>query len=237
MKVAVVGASALGVATARSLIAHGHEVVLVDLDRDRLEELVDELDCGFVHGDGTRPAILHEADPAGTGLLYCLTDNDQSNILAALVGRSLGFGRVVARVESPDFEHLCMELGLGDVVVPDRYVADVLAGMVEGEQSNQLSGYLRGPARLFGFVAAADEAGPVADLKPPAGARLACVYRAGDMLAPGDDAVLAVGDEVVLLAHERTFETLTQRWSVARRPRGATGRDEPAPVRAPGGAS
>ena len=33
------------------------------------------LEGGFLHGDGTRPAVLRELDPKGTDVLLCLRNN------------------------------------------------------------------------------------------------------------------------------------------------------------------
>lgn len=51
----------------------------------------------------------------------------RSTILASLVGRSLGFKRVVTKIEDIEFEHICKELGLEDVIVPSRTVGRLLA--------------------------------------------------------------------------------------------------------------
>ena len=108
MRAVFVGAGSLTVNTARVLLKRGHDVVLVERDRDTIDDLEDELDCGFIHGDGSRPMILREADPEGSDVLFCLTGDDQTNIIAGLVGRSLGFERVVTKIENPEFEHVCI---------------------------------------------------------------------------------------------------------------------------------
>ena len=61
MRIAIVGASSAGVSTARLLIEHKHDVVIIEKDKARIDELSEELDCGFLHGDGSRPRILKEA--------------------------------------------------------------------------------------------------------------------------------------------------------------------------------
>ena len=73
--------------TARTLVKRGHEIVIIERDKGHIDALSEELDCGYIHGDGSKPAILREADPAQTDFLFCLTDNDQSNILASLAWR------------------------------------------------------------------------------------------------------------------------------------------------------
>ena len=111
MRVVFVGAGNLSVRTARSLIAHGHEVVIVEADPARIESLTDALDCGFLCGDGSRPAILREADPSATDVLLCLTGNDQTNIIASLVEGDLLVGPTFALVKPP---HVGVILEEGD---------------------------------------------------------------------------------------------------------------------------
>ncbi|HAF56227.1 MAG TPA: potassium transporter, partial [Thauera sp.] len=55
MRAVFVGAGALSVTTARRLLERGHEVVVIDRDKARIEALSAELDCGFLHGDGSTP--------------------------------------------------------------------------------------------------------------------------------------------------------------------------------------
>ena len=112
MRFVFVGSGSLAVLTGRMLAARRHEVVLIERDLETIATLREELDAGFIHGEGTRPAILREADPAGTDLLFCLTRDDQANIIASLVARSLGYRRVVTKIEDPELEHICAELGL-----------------------------------------------------------------------------------------------------------------------------
>jgi len=81
---------------------------------------------GFIHGDGTRPAILREADPESTDMLFCVTHDDQPNIIGSPVAHSLGFSRVVTKIDDPELEHICAELGLADSLVPIHTVGRYL---------------------------------------------------------------------------------------------------------------
>ena len=127
MRAVFIGAGSLAMVTAKLIRERGEEVVIIEQDKERIDALADELDCGFLHGDGSKPAMLREANPEGTDVLFALTGNDQANILASLVGRSLGFKRVVTKIDDHEFEHICKELGLEDVIVPTRTVGRFLA--------------------------------------------------------------------------------------------------------------
>ena len=127
MRAVIIGAGSLSVMIAKLLLARSHEVVIIEKDKERTKTLSETLDCGVLYGDGSKPAILKEADPGDTELLFCLTGDDQANILASLVGRSLGFERVVTKITDPELEHICIELGLKDTIIPSRTIGRFLA--------------------------------------------------------------------------------------------------------------
>jgi trk/ktr system potassium uptake protein len=213
MRVVFVGASEVAVATAQALARKGCEVVIVETDKERISELSEQLDCSFLHGDGSRPDVLREANPKATELLMCLTDSDQANVIASLVGRSLGFKRVVTSIRDAQYEGICRELGLEDTIIPSRtigrHLEDLAAG---GGGAAELSGAIKGEARLFGFVAGEDDAGAVAELKLPGEARVVCLYRDGAFALADAETKVRKGDEVVILTHSRNLPALEQRW-------------------------
>jgi len=213
MRAVFIGASALTVMTARFLLSRGHEVVIIEKDKEAIDALTAELDCGFLHADGAKPAVLREADPEHTDVLFCLTGSDQANIISSLVGRSLGFGRVVTKINDPEFEHICIELGLEDTIIPARTVGRHLSEMFEGTNPLEISAMIKADARVFSFVARDDDAKPIAELELPDSTRVICLYRDQKFLLPGDGDRLKPGDEVVLITHSRNLPALAERWS------------------------
>lgn len=212
MRAVLVGAGSLTVMTAHILLERGHEVVLIERDKARVTALSEELNCGFLQGDGSKPAILREAGPKETDVLYCLTGNDQVNIISGLVGHSLGFPRVVTKIEDPEFEHICIELGLEDTIIPVRTTGLYLADMLEGKNPMELSTMIRNEARVFSFVARDTDQGAVAELALPEDSRVVCVYRDGKFIAATDDVKLKTDDEVVIVTHRKNLAALEERW-------------------------
>ena len=213
MRAVFIGAGPATLATADVLLARGHEVVIIEQDRERIETLAESLDCGLLHGDGSRPAILKEADPKGADFLFCLTNNDQTNIIASLVGRSLGFSRVITRIENAEFEHVCLELGLVDTIVPEVTIARHLADMMEGRDPLELSATLGGDARLVSFVVGEDGAGPIGEVEMPGDSRIVCLYRDEALLFAEPDRELHKGDKIVVLARMDDVDALRERWA------------------------
>ncbi|HRY15470.1 MAG TPA: TrkA family potassium uptake protein [Candidatus Competibacteraceae bacterium] len=215
MRVAFVGAGPITVGAADILIRRRVDVVIIEKDKERIEALAEMLDCGFIHGDGSKPAMLREVGPQHTDVLCCLTDNDQSNILASLVGRSLGFSRIITQIEDAEFEHVCLELGLTDLIIPHRQAALALADLACGALPEDFANFFKNGARLFSFAVREEEVGKVGDLPLPKRCMAICIYRYDKMILPAKDVQLELGDEVVLLAHESSLRELRDHWTVA----------------------
>ncbi len=211
MRIVFIGASSLAVMTAHQLLRHHHEVIIIESNKDKITALSEGLDCGFIHGDGSKPAILKEANPTETHLLFCLTDEDKTNILASLVGRSLGFQRIITRIDDPELEHVCMELGLHDTIIPDRTISRFLSDMAEGQDPLELSTLIRDEARIFSFVIGADTVGSLDNLALPDDCRVMCIYRDDKLILPKNGDELKEKDEVLLIVTEKSLARLKEK--------------------------
>jgi trk system potassium uptake protein len=229
MRAVFVGAGKVSVETAKALIAKGHEVIIIETDKAKIDELSEEMDCSFLHGDGSQPKLLREVNPAQTDFLFCLTDSDQVNVIASLVGRSLGFDRVVTSIGDSQFEGICRELGLKDTISPSRTISRYLEDMVGGSKnvglSVELSTVIKDEARFFSFIANEEDAVKAGDLKLPANARVICYYRDGRFALADEETAFRMGDEVVILTHSKNVPALQERWQprpASEEPAGAT---------------
>jgi len=198
--------------TAQLLSRRHHEVVIIEKDREVIDSLAEEVDCGVLYGDGSKPAILLEADPPQTDILYCLTGSDEINILSSLVGRSLGFKRVVTKIDEPEFEHICIELGLGDTIIPSRTIGRDMADMIEGKDILELTTLVRDEGRVFAFVAREEDAVALKKLGLPDASRVICLYRGEKFVMPAENSRLERGDEVIVLTHVKNLPLLNERF-------------------------
>ena len=212
MRTVFVGAGEVSIGTAKALIKKGHEVVIIETDKAKIDELSEVMDCSFLQGDGSQPNILREVNPTQTDFLYCLTDSDQANVIASLVGRSLGFNRIVTSIGDPQFEGICHELGLKDTIIPSRTISRYLGDMVGGTENVDLSAVLKDEARFFTLTAKEEDAVAAKDLKLPADAKVICYYRDGKFSHADEETTFRIGDEVVILTHSKNMPALQERW-------------------------
>jgi trk system potassium uptake protein len=142
-----------------------------------------------------------------------MTDNDRDNIIAGLVGRSLGYSKVIVKIEDLAYEHICSELGLKDVIVPTSAISRYLVDMIMGRDATALTSVIRGDARFYTFVAGEEENDTVVgDLDLPKKASVICYYREDRFHLAHHDTRLETGDEVVILTHSDVLETLLKKW-------------------------
>lgn len=214
MRIVFVGAGELSIETANALIKKGHEVVIIETDKAKIEELSAEMDCSFLQGDGSHPNVLCEVNPPHTDFLFCLTNSDQVNLIASLVGRSLGFNRVVTCIDDPQFEGICHELGLQDTIVRSRTISRYLEDMAGGGETVEPCTVIKDEARLFSFIAKEEDAVEVRYLNLPADAKAICYYREGKFSHVEEETTLHMDDEVVILTHSKNLPALQERWQL-----------------------
>jgi trk system potassium uptake protein TrkA len=213
MRIVFSGAGPMTFITARALTKQGHEVIIIEVDKEKIERLSDELDCSFVQGDASKPAVLSQVNPEDCDFLFCLTNSDQVNIITALLGRSMGFKRVVPSIEDDELQHLCNELKLEDTIIPVRTMSQYLENMVRGLDNIELSTFLKYDARLFTFVAGKKEANKISELDLPDQTQAVFFYRDDQFNFVNAETSLKKGDEIVILTHSKNLPDLNKRWA------------------------
>lgn len=105
MHVIVVGGGLVGSSLAEKLAGDGHDVVLVEQDRELIRELDDRLDVQTIVGNGATMPVLLQAGIKSADLLLATTNSDEANMVVALIGSSLfEVPKVVARLRDPGHE-------------------------------------------------------------------------------------------------------------------------------------
>jgi trk system potassium uptake protein TrkA len=103
--VIIVGGGLVGSSLAEKLSGDGHDVVLVERDRELVQELDERLDVKTIRGNGATMPVLAQAGIENCDLLLATTDSDESNMVVALVGSALfHVPKVVARLRDPGHE-------------------------------------------------------------------------------------------------------------------------------------
>ncbi len=87
MRIVIVGAGEVGFHVAERLSNEQHDVVVIDLESERLEYVANRLDVAVVEGSGTSPAVLDRANIEKSCLLLAVTNLDEVNLVSCMSAR------------------------------------------------------------------------------------------------------------------------------------------------------
>lgn len=103
MNIIVVGAGAVGMYIAKILSKEEHNVILVDLDGNRLEQASWQMDVATRVGSGTDWQLLDTLLEQIPDVIIALTDNDETNLVTCTIAKNLGYPRTIARIRNPNY--------------------------------------------------------------------------------------------------------------------------------------
>lgn len=117
MKVIIVGGGRVGYYLAKALIEHGHEPVLVEIERKSCEYLANEFDITVVLGDGTQPETLKSAGASKADAIISVTGKDEDNLICCqLAKRIFNVKKVIAKANNPKNAMAMKKLGVDYVI-------------------------------------------------------------------------------------------------------------------------
>jgi len=112
MLILLMGAGRVGHLVAKMLETTNHDVTIIELDRERAEELSTELNALIIAGDATDPRILEEANVKKAKVFGALTGRDDANILACILAKNLNPDiYTILRISNPRSREILEEVG------------------------------------------------------------------------------------------------------------------------------
>lgn len=203
-RVMVIGGGRMGLRIAQLLEAEHFQAKVVEQRQDRCEELSQLLaDTLILHGDGTDVRTLAEEGIAEMDAVVTVTDDEATNILAALLAKEQGAKKVMALIKRPHLLHLLPHLGIDAAISPRTLTANVILKYVRRGRVLSIFEIPESDAKTLEMVVASGS--PVAgkalrEANLPAGAILGALVRGEEISIPRGDTVLRPEDRVVLVA-------------------------------------
>jgi trk system potassium uptake protein TrkA len=214
VKIAISGAGKVGRAIARDLIAQGHEVLLIDKDKEVLRgSTIDG--AKVLLGDTCEPSVLDKAGLADCQVLVAATGDDKVNLVVSLLAKTeFGVPRVVARVNHPKNEWMFGEAWGVDVAVSTpRMLTALVEEAVSVGDLIRLMTFRKSDADLVEITlpAISEVVGErVGDVAWPIDTALVAILRDDRVIAPSRDDTLESGDELLFVASTEQEEDLAR---------------------------
>lgn len=129
MRILIAGDGETGTHLATMLSVENQDVVLMGADRDRLQELDATFNFQTAVGSPVSAADLAECGAAAADLFVAVTPDDNANLVACELAKSLGARKCVARVDNQEFSDpriadLFRRLGVDVTIYPEGSAAE-----------------------------------------------------------------------------------------------------------------
>lgn len=159
MKIVVGGASSVGKSIVGYLSLGNNDIVVVDTNRDKLDEIAKEYDIQPVLGSIAHPDIQESVGMKNTDMLIAVTDSDEINLVACQVAYSLfDVPKKIARVDSryylnPLWNTLYNEksLPVDLVITPDVEIGKFILNLFELPGTTAVYPFMNDKVNMFAF--------------------------------------------------------------------------------------
>ena len=159
MKIVVGGASSVGKSIVGYLSLGNNDIVVVDEDASKLEEISKEYDVQPFLGSISRPDVQESIGMKNMDMLIAVTDSDEVNMVACQVAYTLfNVPRKIARVDSqyflnPLWNTLYNEksLPIDLVITPDVEIAKFILGLINLPGCSSVYPFLNNTVNIFAF--------------------------------------------------------------------------------------
>jgi trk system potassium uptake protein TrkA len=203
MFILVVGGGKVGYYLAKELIENGHEVVVMEKDRARADQITDELGSIVIAHDGCEGAYLGEAGCARADIVAAVTGDDEDNlVICQMAKHHFDVPRTIARVNNPKNEALFRHLGVDEQVSPTRMVLGTIEQDIPVHELLHLATLGEGDLELIEahLQAGSPAIGRTArQLDLPDGCTPFAIVRSGLALALSADVPFREGDKVIAI--------------------------------------
>jgi trk system potassium uptake protein len=140
MKVVIVGCGRVGSGLASRLSSGSYNVVVVDRNPQAFERLPIKLLTGCISGNVFDREVLQQAGGEDADALVALTNDDNTNILAALIGRrEFSIPRVIARVYDPERAEVYRGFGIPTISTTVWATNEIVKMLAHVDLSSQIS--------------------------------------------------------------------------------------------------
>ncbi|MDH4227050.1 MAG: NAD-binding protein [Deltaproteobacteria bacterium] len=214
MKVIIAGGGDVGRLTAENFINLGHEVTLIERDKEVCTKLAESFDAMILCGDATRPDMLEKAGVEGADIVIALTEKDQDNIIISLIAKQYGAKRCIVMLDDREFNAVCIKLGMEEIINPKAAAAAHIADMAKRRHAIEVSTLVGGALRAFTVDIKDEQAGKKIEEMGLPSASLAVVVERGEeffLASPGFE--LIERDRLTVLCEEKVLDTIKKKFS------------------------
>lgn len=218
-RLVILGGGNIGLNLAKLIVATTDiSVRVIERDQARARKLASTMpDIMVTCGDGLDAEILEEINIQSVDTVVAVTDDDETNILAALLAKRYGVKRTIALANKTTYSSLVTTLGIDVLVNPRAITVSTILQHVRRGRIRAVHSLRDG----FGEIIEAEAmetsplvGSPIKEAKLPSGVIIGAIVRNGEVIIPRGDTDVRARDRVILLATAESVKKVEKLFAV-----------------------
>ncbi|HEB67965.1 MAG TPA: Trk system potassium transporter TrkA [Gammaproteobacteria bacterium] len=209
-RIMIVGGGNIGKRVAKALESR-YQVKLIDHNIERTDVLSNELDRTIVlQGDAADEELLLEENIDKTDVFCALTNDDEANILSAMLAKRLGARKVMSLINRAAYVDLIQSGDIDIAISPQQATIGSLLTHIRRGDVVKVYSLRRGAAEAIEAIAHGDRntskvvGRRIEELKLPPGTTIGAIVRGKDVIIAHHDTVIEPEDHVILFLVDKS---------------------------------
>lgn len=210
-RVMIAGGGNIGLRLAESIEGR-YQVKLIESNSERARQLSEILDKTIVLlGDAADEELLIEENIENTDIFCALTNDEEANILSAMLAKRLGARKVMSLINRPAYVDLVQSDVIDIAISPQQATIGSLLTHVRRGDVAAVHSLRRGAAEAIEAVAHGDNktskvvGHTVDEVKLPPGTTIGAIVRGEDVIIAHHDTVIESDDHVILFLVDKRY--------------------------------
>lgn len=220
LSIIIVGCGKVGSTLVEQLSKEGHDITVIDKNRQKVQNLSDVYDVMGLVGNGASYSVQKEAGIDHADLLIAVTDSDELNLLCCTVAGRVGKCAAIARVRTPDYSeeigYLREKLGLAMIINPEFEAASEVARVLYLPTALEINTFAHGQAEMIkikipeGNVINGQTLAQISKAVP-VNILICAIERGREMYIPSGNTIVKSGDIISFIASRHNAREFLKR--------------------------
>lgn len=211
-RIMIAGGGNVGRRLAVALEKGRYQVKIIEKSTNTANQLAEALEKTIVlEGDAADEALLLEENISSMDIFCALTNDDEANILSAMLAKRLGARKVMALINRTGYVDIVESANIDHAVSPQQITIGALLAHVRGGDIVSVHSLRKGAAEVIEVIAHGDKKNSRIvgkkrkDLKLPPGATVGAIVRDDEVIMPHQDTIIEEKDHVILFLSDKRY--------------------------------
>lgn len=208
-RIMIVGGGNVGAGLAKQL-EKDYSVKLIERDQERATELAELLhDTIVFYGDASDQELLAEEHIEQTDVFIALTNDDEANIMSAMLAKKMGAKKVMVLIQRSAYVDLVQGEVIDIAISPQQATISALLGHVRKADIINVSSLRKGVAEAIEAIAHGDEntskvvGRKISEIKLPPGTIISAIVRDDEVIIANSYHIIEQDDHIIMFITDK----------------------------------